>query len=115
MQAGEAPNFFEIGCGRPRSRGVYYLFSGTSRRWFSYHLFEGNPAEGMSMIDQLVHTDAERQANAMPWKEVVAKYQEPSMWRSIWQITNSLVPYAVLWYLMYLSLSVSYWLTVPLA
>ncbi|MGO9245653.1 MAG: fatty acid desaturase [Verrucomicrobiia bacterium] len=67
------------------------------------------------MIDQLVHTDSERQANAMPWKEVVAKYQEPSVWRSTWQIVNSVVPYAVLWYLMYRSLSVSYWLTVPLA
>jgi omega-6 fatty acid desaturase (delta-12 desaturase) len=51
----------------------------------------------------------------MPWKEVVAKYQEPSVWRSTWQIVNSVVPYAVLWYLMYRSLSVSYWLTVPLA
>lgn len=50
----------------------------------------------------------------MPWKKVVAKYQEPSVWRSTWQIMNSLVPYAVLWYLMYLSLSVSYWLTAPL-
>jgi omega-6 fatty acid desaturase (delta-12 desaturase) len=67
------------------------------------------------MIDQLVHTENERQANAMPWKEVVAKYQEPSVWRSTWQIVNSVVPYAVLWYLMYRSLSVSYWLTVPLA
>ncbi|MGA2604382.1 MAG: fatty acid desaturase [Verrucomicrobiia bacterium] len=67
------------------------------------------------MIDQLVHTENERQANAIPWKEVVAKYQEPSVWRSTWQIVNSVVPYAVLWYLMYRSLSVSYWLTVPLA
>jgi omega-6 fatty acid desaturase (delta-12 desaturase) len=66
------------------------------------------------MIDQLVHTESERQADAMPWKKVVAKYQEPSVWRSTWQIMNSLVPYAVLWYLMYLSLSVSYWLTAPL-
>lgn len=49
------------------------------------------------------------------WKEVVAKYQEPSLPRAIWQITNTFGPYALLWYLMYLSLSVSYWLTVPLA
>src|SRR4029077_7056387 len=28
---------------------------------------------------------------------------------------NTLVPYAVLWYLMYLSLAVSWWLAVPLA
>jgi omega-6 fatty acid desaturase (delta-12 desaturase) len=30
-------------------------------------------------------------------------------------MVNTLVPYAVLWYLMYLSMSVSYWLTLPLA
>ena len=67
------------------------------------------------MIDQPVFADSQRQAGAMPWKEVVAKYQEPALWRSIWQIVNSIVPYAVLWYLMYRSLAVSYWLTVPLA
>jgi len=30
-------------------------------------------------------------------------------------MVNTLVPYGALWYLMYLTLSVSYWLTVPLA
>ena len=49
------------------------------------------------------------------WKAIVARYQEPALWRGIWQVLNTLVPYAGLWYLMYLSLSVSYWLTVPLA
>ena len=51
---------------------------------------------------------------AQSWKSIVARYQEPAVWRGIWQIVNTLVPYAALWYLMYLSLSVSYWLTVPL-
>jgi omega-6 fatty acid desaturase (delta-12 desaturase) len=49
------------------------------------------------------------------WKAIVARYQRPALWRGIWQILNTLVPYAGLWYLMYWSLSVSYWLTVPLA
>src|SRR5262249_43238655 len=49
------------------------------------------------------------------WKAIVARYQEPALWRGIWQVLNTLVPYAGLWYLMYLSLSISYWLTVPLA
>ena len=52
-------------------------------------------------------------ANTSDWKEIVARYQKPTIGRSTWQIVNSVVPYAVLWYLMYLSLSVSYWLTVP--
>jgi acyl-lipid omega-6 desaturase (Delta-12 desaturase) len=67
------------------------------------------------MIEQTVFTDSERQAQAMPWKEVVAKYQEPAVGRSVWQIVNTLVPYAGLWVLIYFSLSVSYWLTVHLA
>jgi len=49
------------------------------------------------------------------WKAIVARYQEPALWRGIWQVLNTLVPYAGLWYLIYLSLSISYWLTVPLA
>ena len=66
------------------------------------------------MIEQPVFTDAVRQAEATPWKDVVAKYQVPTVARSTWQIVNSIVPYAVLWYLMYRSLAISYWLTVPL-
>ncbi len=49
------------------------------------------------------------------WKKIVARYQTPSVGRAIWQIVNTLVPYAALWYLMYLSLTISYWLVVPLA
>ncbi len=55
------------------------------------------------------------QSNTAAWKEVVARYQEPSTPRAIWQIVNTLVPTGVLWYLMYRSLTVSWWLTVPLA
>jgi omega-6 fatty acid desaturase (delta-12 desaturase) len=51
----------------------------------------------------------------LSWKEVVARYQRPAHWRGVWQILNTLVPYAGLWYLMYRSLSLSVWLTVPLA
>jgi len=49
------------------------------------------------------------------WKEIVARYQKPSAWRGAWQIANTLVPYATLWYLMHLCLAVSWWLVVPLA
>jgi len=49
------------------------------------------------------------------WKAVVVKYQQPSLPRALWQMVNTLVPYAALWYLMYLSLPVSWWLVVPLA
>jgi omega-6 fatty acid desaturase (delta-12 desaturase) len=49
------------------------------------------------------------------WKTIVAKYQKPVLGRGLWQVANTLVPYAALWYLMYLSLAVSWWLTLPLA
>lgn len=56
-----------------------------------------------------------QQADDTTWKKIVARYQRPAVWRSVWQIVNSLVPYVALWYLMYLSLAVSYWLIIPLA
>ena len=60
-------------------------------------------------------TPAKRPADVAAWKEIVAKYQQPSVPRAAWQIVNTLVPYALLWYFMYLSLPVSWWLVVPLA
>jgi omega-6 fatty acid desaturase (delta-12 desaturase) len=57
----------------------------------------------------------EHQSNTVTWQEIVARYQQPSLWRSIWQIVDTLGPYALLWYLMYRSLAVSYWIALPLA
>ena len=45
------------------------------------------------------------------WKRIVAKYQEPSRARAAWQIVNTLGPFALLWYLMYHTLAVSWRLT----
>src|SRR6266481_1699631 len=49
------------------------------------------------------------------WKKIVKQYQQPSTPRAVWQIVNTLGPLALLWYLMYLSLAVSWWLVIPLA
>src|SRR4030095_175172 len=49
------------------------------------------------------------------WRKIVVQYQEPSTWRARWQTANTLGPLAFIWYLMYCSLEVSWWLTVPLA
>lgn len=46
---------------------------------------------------------------------ILARYQQPDTRRSIWQLINSLTPYVFLWYLMVLSLRVSYLLTLLLA
>jgi omega-6 fatty acid desaturase (delta-12 desaturase) len=61
-----------------------------------------------------VETNPVPLAGGRPWKEAVARYQRPAAWRGIWQLVNTLVPYAALWYLMYRSLEISAWLTVPL-
>src|SRR5438309_10566102 len=68
----------------------------------------------MNEQDPISTAGARRPDNAA-WKEIVARYQKPSVGRGVWQIVNTLVPYAALWCLMYVCLSVSYWLVVPLA
>src|ERR1051326_7398602 len=55
------------------------------------------------------------QSAAPGWQKLIAQYQTPDLRRSAWQIINSVGPYIGLWYLMYLSLKVSYVLTLVLA
>ena len=52
---------------------------------------------------------------ASAWRSIVAKYHESDPRRAAWQVVNTYVPYVALWFLMYWSLSVSYWLTLGLA
>ena len=49
------------------------------------------------------------------WRPVVARYAQPDLWRSIWQMVNTLIPYCTLFYLSMRSLEVSFWLTLPLS
>jgi acyl-lipid omega-6 desaturase (Delta-12 desaturase) len=65
--------------------------------------------------DRSVSSRDESEAGTPAWKESVARYQKPAEWRSFWQIVNTIVPYAALWYLMHLSLAFSWWITMPLA
>lgn len=67
------------------------------------------------MIHDPISTKNELQTDISRWKEIVARYQKPAVWRGFWQIVNTLVPYAALWYLMYLAVQVSWWIAVPLA
>jgi acyl-lipid omega-6 desaturase (Delta-12 desaturase) len=64
---------------------------------------ERSPVSGRNHVDNVT------------WKEIVAKYQKPSTWRALWQIIDTLIPYAALWYLMYLCRPISWWLVAPLA
>jgi omega-6 fatty acid desaturase (delta-12 desaturase) len=67
------------------------------------------------MTNESVSPRKKSTAEVPRWKEVVAKYQRPSLPRGIWQLINTLVPYTALWCLMYFSLPVSYWLAGGLA
>ena len=49
------------------------------------------------------------------WGETVARYKHPSRVKSCWQIANTFLPFFGCWYLMYLSYSWSYWLTLLLS
>jgi len=49
------------------------------------------------------------------WQAIVAKYAYPETWRSLWQVANSVIPFIVLWYVMYRLLEVSYLLTLLVA
>lgn len=60
---------------------------------------------------EIINKQAKLWAN---FSKNVASYQTPDVRRSIWQIINTFVPYVVLWVLIVYSLSISYWLTLPL-
>ena len=49
------------------------------------------------------------------WREIVAKYQTPSVKKAVWQLVSTLVPLIITLVLMERSLAVSYWLTLALA
>ena len=53
--------------------------------------------------------------NSSKWREIVARYQTPSVKSALWQLLSTLVPLIAAGFLMYWSLSVSYWLTLALA
>ncbi|TDL86020.1 fatty acid desaturase [Vibrio vulnificus] len=48
--------------------------------------------------------------NTKSLKKQIAPFEQSTTKQSIWQIINTLGPFIILWYLAYISLSVSYWL-----
>lgn len=54
----------------------------------------------------------EKQVN---WRKQIAPYEKSQMSRSIWQLINTLVPFFLLWYGAYWTMSISYWLTLAVA
>ncbi|MBI5960412.1 MAG: fatty acid desaturase, partial [Chloroflexi bacterium] len=63
------------------------------------------------MSGETIKTQLPQKTNELPWRQAVQPYQFADARVSIWQMINSIGPYFVLWVLAYLSLSVSYALT----
>lgn len=59
--------------------------------------------------------DSQPSATVAEWKALVLKYQMASVPKAVWQIVNTFGSYVALWVAMYWTLTVSWWLTVPLA
>jgi acyl-lipid omega-6 desaturase (Delta-12 desaturase) len=49
------------------------------------------------------------------WMSIISRYNRPDRLKSWWQIINSVGPYIILWVIMVKTISISYWLTLPLA
>ena len=60
-------------------------------------------------------SDAVSTPTKQTWGPLVAKYQTPNTWGSIWQVCNTFIPFFLLWALTYISLGYGYWLTLLLA
>jgi omega-6 fatty acid desaturase (delta-12 desaturase) len=58
---------------------------------------------------------ADGEPSATEWLKVLAAYRDPSPLRSIVEIVITVVPLAALWFAMWASLGVGYWLTLLLA
>lgn len=52
---------------------------------------------------------------AESWRQLVSRYEAPNLRRSLRQIANTHIPYFALLCVMYLSLDISYWITLALA
>ena len=55
------------------------------------------------------------QGSERSWESVIMKYNHPDLRKSIWQICDSVIPYSIMWYLMYRSLQYPYWVTLLLS
>jgi acyl-lipid omega-6 desaturase (Delta-12 desaturase) len=67
------------------------------------------------IIHNTMATSSEPEISAADWSRTVAKYKRSSLLKGCWQLTNSLLPFLGLWYLMYLASLWHWWLVLPLA
>jgi omega-6 fatty acid desaturase (delta-12 desaturase) len=64
------------------------------------------------ILDQASEAPASEVNDAQQnWRQIVRKYQTPSLGKSLWQVTNTGIPYLALWVIMYFTTSISWPLT----
>src|SRR5579864_4384044 len=95
--------------------GIEYVVLRASKVWLLPSFGSPQIFRRKFMTIHSTSTKAESANVPSNWKEIVSRHEQPRLGRGLWQLINTLVPYGVLWYLMYLSLGVSYWLTGALA
>ncbi len=59
--------------------------------------------------------DTESKAELRVWREIVARFEAPSLPLSLRQIANTIIPYLALLCAMYFTLDISYWITLGLS
>jgi omega-6 fatty acid desaturase (delta-12 desaturase) len=75
----------------------------------------------MNQLAPQPNTDADATAvaakveKARDWLRLLSKYREPILWRSLFELAVTLVPFFALWTLAWLALSVSPWLAAAIA
>src|SRR5579862_3409738 len=92
-----------------------YIDGRASKFWLFHFLVTPQKIRRKFMTIHSPSTKEVPAKTASRWRQIVDRYEEPGLRHSLWQLINTLVPYGALWYLMYLSLGVSYWLTGALA
>ena len=66
-------------------------------------------AQGMPLNDSSDNVDV------AVWRPIVVKFQQSSLWRALWQLSNTLGGYALVWALIYYVINISWWIAIPLA
>jgi omega-6 fatty acid desaturase (delta-12 desaturase) len=56
---------------------------------------------------------ARGRAGKAPWSDTLARYRRSSARRALWQLATTLIPYLLLWWVIYQAAEISLWLTIP--
>jgi omega-6 fatty acid desaturase (delta-12 desaturase) len=56
-----------------------------------------------------------QQSTKSEWRKNIKPYENTDLKHSVWQMVNTLIPFFILWYVAYLSLSISYAITLILS